>query len=61
MRPIVTTLTNKGDKNPQTGQKVTMTDIKQTALAPVATGIMFGQYISHGTVTLAIYGNQTAK
>lgn len=59
--PIVTILTNRGDKKPHEGQNVTIKDTKLITLAPVAMGIIFGQYISHGTLIFAINGNQIAK
>lgn len=54
-------LTNKGERNPQAGQKVTIKEMKLTTLAPVAMGIMLGQYISHGIDIFAKYGNHNAK
>ncbi len=46
--PITRNPTRRGESKPHTGQKVTIKLINHTTLAPVAIGIIFGQYTSHG-------------
>lgn len=61
MSPMSSMVTYSGARMPHTGQNAIMNNNEKATPSPVDSGIMFGQYMSHGAVTFKTSGRYTVK